>query len=67
MANPTVLVQQLTLLAENPEAFSQHRSEIISLARKATAALETPFETFQRLAYSVCRSFRSGSLADIVD
>ncbi|KAL1987270.1 hypothetical protein VTN96DRAFT_4298 [Rasamsonia emersonii] len=52
MANPSVLIQQLTLLAENPDAFSQHRSEIVSLARKATAALETPFETFQRLVYS---------------
>ncbi|KAL1962581.1 hypothetical protein VTN77DRAFT_9374 [Rasamsonia byssochlamydoides] len=52
MADPTVLIQQLTLLAENPEAFSQHRAEIISLARKAAAALESPFEAFQRLAYS---------------
>lgn len=69
MANPSVLIQQLTLLAENPDAFSQHRSEIVSLARKATAALETPFETFQRLVYSVCRPFRSvlAPLADVVD
>lgn len=53
-ADPTALIQQLTLLAKNPEAFSQHQKEIFSLVRKAATVLETPFELIQRVPYSVC-------------
>ncbi|OBT84167.1 hypothetical protein VE02_07529 [Pseudogymnoascus sp. 03VT05] len=52
IANPDVLIQQLKALIANPEAFSTRGTEIIQLSRQAAVALEGPFETFQRLAYS---------------
>ena len=53
VASPDVLIGQLRALVENPEAFSSQRQEIIKLSRQAAVVLEDPFETFQRLAYSV--------------
>jgi hypothetical protein len=53
IANPDLLVQQLKALIANPEAFSSQGTEIIQLSRQAAVALEGPFETIQRLAYSV--------------
>ncbi|OBT79128.1 hypothetical protein VF21_01729 [Pseudogymnoascus sp. 05NY08] len=52
IANPDLLIQQLKALIANPEAFSTQGTEIIQLSRQAAVALEGPFETFQRLAYS---------------
>lgn len=52
--NPTALIEQLNAVAEDPDALNpSQRQEIIHLSRKAATALEGPFETFQRLAYSV--------------
>lgn len=48
------VIQALKKVTENPDQFNGRAQEIISLARRAVAALETPFEAFQRLAYSVC-------------
>ncbi|OBT49726.1 hypothetical protein VE04_09838 [Pseudogymnoascus sp. 24MN13] len=52
IANPDILIQQLKALIANPEVFSTQGTEIIQLSRQAAVALEGPFETFQRLAYS---------------
>jgi hypothetical protein len=54
IANPDLLIQQLKALIANPEVFSTQGTEIVQLSRQAAVALEGPFETFQRLAYSVC-------------
>lgn len=51
--NPQLLLEQLELVVEKPEAFAGSSQEIIKLGRKAAVMLEGPFETFQRLAYSV--------------
>lgn len=53
IGNPDLLIQQLKALIATPEAFSAQSTEIIQLSRQAAVALEGPFETFQRLAYSV--------------
>jgi hypothetical protein len=52
-ANPALLLEQLRALVETPDAFASERQEIIKLSRKAAVILEEPFETFQRIAYSV--------------
>lgn len=59
MANPQVLAEQLKLFVANPEAFQTdevEKQELLKLSRQAAAALEAPFETLQRLVYSVCSS-----------
>lgn len=53
VVEPTVLMEQLRAVIENPEAFAVQAQEIIQLSRKAAVMLEGPFEMFQRLAYSV--------------
>jgi hypothetical protein len=55
-AQPAVLLDQLRALVANPEAFASDRQEIIALARQAAVALEEPFETLQRLVYSVSQA-----------
>ena len=52
-ANSAILLQQLRAVIETPDAFATDRQEIMNLARKASVELEGPFETMQRLAYSV--------------
>lgn len=59
MADSKVLKEQLKLLIENPDAFGEDESskqELLKLSRVAAATLESPFETIQRLVYSVCVS-----------
>lgn len=51
--NSAVLIEQLRAVIDNPDSFAGDRREILGLARKAAALLESPFETLQRLAYSV--------------
>lgn len=56
MADTTVLIEQLKLLVEKPESFSGDEAqnlELLKLSRRAVVALESPFETLQRLVYSV--------------
>jgi hypothetical protein len=55
-SNPDALLAQLRALIANPGVFSNgpQRQEITKLSRQAAVMLEDPFETFQRLAYSVC-------------
>jgi len=53
VVEPTVLMEQLHAVIENPEAFAVQAQDIIQLTRKAAVMLEGPFELFQRLAYSV--------------
>lgn len=48
------VIQVLKQVTDHPDRFNDRAQEITSLARHAVAALETPFEAFQRLAYSVC-------------
>jgi hypothetical protein len=57
-ANPALLLEQLRALVEAPGAVAGQRQEIIKLSRKAAVILEEPFETFQRIAYSVGYSKR---------
>ncbi|KAG6368470.1 hypothetical protein INS49_002677 [Diaporthe citri] len=55
MADPITLVEQLRLLVESPDAFQAdeaQKQELLKLSRQAAAALESPFETLQRLVYS---------------
>ncbi len=51
------LAQQLRSVLNNPDAFAgadeAQRLEVKQLARAVSVALEQPFETVQRLAYSV--------------
>ncbi|KAK7408045.1 hypothetical protein QQX98_009818 [Neonectria punicea] len=53
-ADPNVLIEQLKLLVGNPAILADEtlRQEIKQLARQAAGALDAPFETVQRLAYS---------------
>ena len=55
MANPELLIEQLKLLVETPDAYGteEQRNEIKRLGRLASNVLEAPFETMQRLVYSV--------------
>lgn len=56
MADPTTLVEQLKLLVESPDDFQVdegQKQELLKLSRQAAASLESPFETLQRLVYSV--------------
>lgn len=56
MANIHVLTEQLTLLVESPDTFpgtEEQKVQLLRLARQAAASLESPFETLQRLVYSV--------------
>lgn len=55
-ADLNVLIDQLKLVISNPEvvaAAGAERQQILQLAREAAVAIEEPFETVQRLAYSV--------------
>jgi hypothetical protein len=54
-ADLDVLTAQLKLLLENPAAAKDdaQRLQLKQLARAASLALEQPFETLQRLVYSV--------------
>lgn len=58
-ADLDVLIEQLQRVIANPEAVSaagSQRQQILQLTRTAAVAIEEPFETVQRLAYSVsCR------------
>lgn len=56
MADPNTLSEQLKLLIESPDALAANeaqKQELLRLSRQAAAALESPFETLQRLVYSV--------------
>ncbi|KAK7949410.1 uncharacterized protein PG986_010296 [Apiospora aurea] len=55
MAAPQLLIDQLKLLIESPETYGneEQRHEIKRLGRLASVALEAPFETMQRLVYSL--------------
>lgn len=55
MAEPQLLIQQLKLLIKTPDTYGteEERHEIKRLGRMASNALEAPFETMQRLVYSV--------------
>lgn len=56
MADPKTLTEQLKLLIENPDAFGAdeaQKQELLRLSRQTAAALESPFETLQKLVYSV--------------
>jgi hypothetical protein len=52
-AKAAVLIEQLKAVVDNPDIFSSQRQEIIRLSRRVAVTLGEPFETFQRLAYSV--------------
>ena len=47
------LIAQLEAVVADPSAAGPDRLRILSLARAAAVAVEEPFETVQRLAYSV--------------
>lgn len=65
LGSETVL-QALNQVVDHPDEFNDRAPEITSLAHRAVAALETPFEAFQRLAYSVGQHPPStGPIADI--
>lgn len=56
MADPTILREQLRLFVENPDKFEvdeAQKQELLKLSRQAASVLESPFETLQRLVYSV--------------
>lgn len=56
MADPKILTEQLKLLIEDPDVLGANepqKQELLRLCRQAAAALESPFETLQRLVYSV--------------
>lgn len=56
MADPKTLTEQLKLLIESPDALGAseaQKQELLRLSRQAAGALESPFETLQRLVYSV--------------
>lgn len=56
MADPKTLLEQLRLLVDHPDAFQvdeAQKQELLKLSRQAASALESPFETLQRLVYSV--------------
>lgn len=56
MADYQLLIQPLEVVIKNPEVISANdeaRSKALKLLRAASLAIETPFETLQRIAYSV--------------
>ena len=55
VVEPTLLIDQLKLLLHDSESLKDdaQRQELKQLCRRAAEALEAPFETVQRLAYSV--------------
>ncbi|KAH6957576.1 hypothetical protein BKA56DRAFT_602021 [Ilyonectria sp. MPI-CAGE-AT-0026] len=55
VVEPTLLIDQLKLRLQDPESLADdaQRYELKQLCRRAAGALEAPFETAQRLAYSV--------------
>ena len=62
-ANPHALIEQLQLLNADPSSYFQsdgQKREFQKLTRRATTAVEEPFETIQRLVYGV--SGRSAAL-----
>ncbi|KAM0542658.1 hypothetical protein ACHAPJ_012690 [Fusarium lateritium] len=54
VVEPTLLIDQLKLLLHDSESLKDdaQRQELKQLCRRAAEALEAPFETVQRLAYS---------------
>jgi hypothetical protein len=55
-ANPAGLIEQLWLLAAQPDTYFQddaQKKEFQRLSRDAFTAIEEPFETMQRLVYGV--------------
>jgi hypothetical protein len=55
-ANPQALIEQLQLLTADPSSYFQDEAQkraFHRLARQAATAVEEPFETMQRLVYSV--------------
>lgn len=55
-ANPGLLIEQLRLLVAEPGSYFEdeaQKSDFQKLARQAGAAVEEPFETMQRLVFSV--------------
>jgi hypothetical protein len=55
-ANPAGLIEQLWLLATQPDTYFQddaQKKEFQRLSQDALAAMEEPFETMQRLAVGV--------------
>lgn len=67
MADPKTLMEQLRLFAESPDAFQfdeAQKQDLFRLSRQAAAALESSFETLQRLVYSV-RTAPSHSSSDL--
>ena len=56
VADPHALIEQLRVLTSTPSAYFEseaQKREFQSLIRGATAAIEEPFETMQRLVYGV--------------
>lgn len=56
MADPKILLEQLRLFVDDPDAFQgdeTQKQELLKLSRQAASTLESPFETLQRLIYSV--------------
>lgn len=56
MADMKVLIDQLRLLVNSPDAFpgdESQKRELLQLSRQAAAALQSPFEMLQQLVYSV--------------
>lgn len=56
MADINVLMDQLTLLIDSPDTYpgnEEQKRQLLRLSRQATTSLESPFETLQRLVYSV--------------
>ncbi|CAN8101585.1 unnamed protein product [Discula destructiva] len=55
MADIHVLMEQLKLLVEDPDAFpgdEDQKRQLLGLSRRAAASLESPFEGLQQLVYS---------------
>jgi hypothetical protein len=59
MADASSIIRQLKSITNNTSSFSAseaERLEILNLCRKVAVSLESPFETMQRIAYSVSLS-----------
>ncbi|KAE8386467.1 hypothetical protein BDV23DRAFT_187277 [Aspergillus alliaceus] len=55
MASATIsntLIGQLKAAVENPELYSSHEEEIVSLAYRAAVELRSPFDFFQDIAHA---------------
>ena len=56
-ANPSLLMEQLKAVINNPEVFTEHRQELINLSRQAAFRLESPFQAYYQIAFAVSISF----------